>query len=146
MKTGYLFALLSLVPSLALADIYKAIDADGHVTYSSSPMKGAKKIVVTPGNLSGRSAQAAPSRSAASPQDFPRVNQETQRGRDDSRRKILEDELKTEEGLLVEANQSLKTGETTQPKNAEKLKGLTSEVDLHQRNINALKIELSKLK
>ncbi len=148
MKSGYLLALLSLVPSLALADIYKVVDADGHVTYSSSPIKGGKKIVTTPSNPTspGRSNQAAPSRPSASPQDFPKVNQETQKGRDESRRKILADELKTEEGLLAEASQNLKAGEAIQPKNNEKLKELTGQVDLHQRNINALKIELSKLK
>src|SRR3989338_5283898 len=85
-----LFALLCVFPILAQAEIYKAVDADGHVTYSSTPIKGGKKIILEPLPTMmppGRS------RSAASPEDFPRVDGETQRGRDDTRRKILEDEL-----------------------------------------------------
>lgn len=143
MKPGYLLALLCMVPLLAQADIYKSVDADGHVTYSSAPLKGGKRVVVTPPNT-----RMAPERTRAvsTPQEFPRVSQETQRGRDVTRRNILQDELKTEEGLLNEARQDLAQGEKKQPKDAGKIAALTKQVDLHQRNINALKIELSKLK
>jgi len=30
------------------ADIYKAVDTSGHVTYSSAPIKGGKKIILEP--------------------------------------------------------------------------------------------------
>ena len=139
MKLGYL--LLCLFPSLAMADIYKAVDADGHVTYSSAPIKGGKKVVLTPLPVA-----SAPARASASPQDFPKVDKGTQKGRDDMQRKVLEDELKAEEDLLGVSRQSLQAGEATRPKDDEKIKALTKQVDLHQRNINALKIELSKLK
>lgn len=133
--------LLCLVPSLAVADIYKSVDADGHVTYSSAPLRGGKKVVLTP-----LPAMSTPSRSAATPQDFPKVDKETQKGRDSMQRKVLDDELKAEEALLVDAQKALKQGEAARPRDEEKLKSLTAQVDLHQRNINALKIELSKLK
>lgn len=138
MKFGIL--LLCLVPSLALADIYKSVDADGHVTYSSAPIKGAKKIVLTPLAPSDRS------RTSTTPHDFPKINEETQKGRDGSRRKILEDELKTEDDLLNKARQSLQAGEEHRPKNEVMIKDLTKQVDLHQGNVFALKIEISKLK
>ena len=143
MKPGYLLALLCMVPSLAQADIYKSVDASGHVTYSSAPIKGGKKVILTP--LPTLSPTV---RSKASPQDFPKVTQEAQRGRDDTRRKILEDELRIETGLLSAATQNLNSAEAN-PKAArddEKRKELSGQMDLHQRNINALKIELSKLK
>ncbi|MFA6920852.1 MAG: DUF4124 domain-containing protein [Gallionella sp.] len=139
MKFGCL--LLCLIPSLALADIYKSVDADGHVTYSSAPIKGGKRVVLTPLPV-----VSAPARTSNSPQDFPKVDKETQKGRDSMQRKVLEDELKAEEDLLGGAQQSLKLGEAARPKDDEKIKALTRQVDLHQRNINALKIELSKLK
>lgn len=130
--------LLCLIPSLAFADIYKSVDADGHVTYSSAPIKGGKRVVLTP---------AAPAQAArTTPQSFPRVDKETQKGRDDMQRKVLDDELKAEEELLVSAQRALKQGETASPKDDAKLQSLTKQVDLHQRNVNALKIELSKLK
>lgn len=143
MKHGYL--LLCLIPSLALADIYKAVDADGHVTYSSAPIKGGKKIIQTTLSIA---APAGHARSATSLQDFPRVNEETQKGRDDKRRKILEDELKAEEGLLGVVRQSMQanTANRRVAKDDENNKALTKQLDLHQRNIDALKTELFKLR
>ena len=94
MKLGYLLAMISLCPLLAQAEIYKAVDADGHVTYSSTPIKGGKKIILEPLPTMVPPARA---RSSASPEDFPRVDGATQKGRDDTRRKILQDELSTEE-------------------------------------------------
>jgi hypothetical protein len=134
-----------LIPAWAQADIYKAVDADGHVTYSSAPLKGGKRVVVSPS-----APQAAPerTRTTSSPAGFPKVNEETQRGRDDTRHKILNDELNTEEALLVTARQNLQAGEANRsiPRDNDKMKDLNAQVDLHKRNIEALKTELSKLK
>ena len=130
--------LLCLIPAFAQADIYKAVDADGHVTYSSAPIKGGKRVILTP--------PAEHARSAGSPQDFPKVNEEMQKGRDGTRRKILEDELKAEEGLLGAARQSLKAGGANHPKDDAKTRDLNKQVESHQGNVDALKAELSKLK
>jgi len=157
MKPGYLLAIMILCPALAQAEIYKAVDADGHVTYSSTPLKGGKKIILEP--LPTMVPPARP-RSAASPENFPRVDGETQKGRDDTRRKILQDELMTEEKLLDEARQKLKEGEAAPEvyrgqdgrtyrnvaKYEEKIKMLNDQVEMHQKNIEALNTELSKLK
>lgn len=134
--------LLCLTPSLALADIYKSVDADGHVTYSSAPIKGGKRVVLTAPAQTGSERP----RASASPHDFPKINEETQKGRDGSRRKILEDELNTEEGLLDTAKQSLQAGEEHRPRDDKRIKELTKQVELHQRNIAALKTEIAKLK
>ena len=139
MRIGCL--LLCLIPSMAMADIYKFVDADGHVTYSSSPIKGGKRVVLTPLPVLN-----PPAHANASPQGFPRVDKETQRGRDNLQRKVLDDELKAEESLLSDAQQSLKLAENSRPREDEKIKSLNKQVDLHQQNINALKIEISKLK
>lgn len=138
MKFAYL--LLCLIPFGAQADIYKAVDADGHVTYSSAPIKGGKRVVFTPAN------ETAHERPGDAGRDFPKVNGETQKERDGARRKILDDELKAEEGLLSIAKQTLKTEEAVQPKNQEKINTVTRQVELHQGNIDALKSEISKLK
>ena len=138
MKLGYL--LLCLIPLCAQAEIYKAVDADGHVTYSNAPIKGGKRVVVMP------AAETVHEHSGDAGRDFPKVNGETQKERDGARRKILEDELKAEEGLLSISKQSLKTGDADYPKDQEKIKTLTRQVDLHQGNVDALKAEISKLK
>lgn len=157
MKIRLLTALLLATPMLAQAEIYKSVDADGHVTYSSTPIKGGKKIVLEPLPTMVPPARA---RSTHTPEDFPRVDGETQRGRDDTRRKILLDELSAEQKLLEEAQQNQKEAESNPEvfrgkdgktyrntaKFDEKMKAATDEVSLHQANIDALKSELSKLK
>src|SRR5574340_1061493 len=154
MKLGYLLAVISLCPMLAQAEIYKAVDADGHVTYSSTPIKGGKKIILEP-----LPTMVPPARTA-SPEDFPKVDGATQRNRDDARRKILQDELNAEEKLLEEARQNLKEGEANPEvyrgqdgktyrnvaKYEEQINTLQQQVDLHSKHVEALKIELSKLK
>ena len=47
-KPGCLLAILCLCPVLAQADIYKMVDANGHYTYSSFPIKGGKKLEIEP--------------------------------------------------------------------------------------------------
>lgn len=143
MKPGILLALLCMLPTLSLADIYKSVDANGHITYSSTPLKGSKRISESPAR-----SQTAHSRSATSPADFPKVNQETQKGRDQTRRKILEDELNNEQGLLAGAQHDLKAAQNhpAQAKDSAKIKELSAQVELHQRNIEALNTEISRLK
>jgi hypothetical protein len=151
MKLGYLFALSCIFHLLAHADIYKSVDEDGHVTYSSTPLKGGKKLNLAP--LPTMVPQAVPA-------DFPNVDNATQSARDDTRRKILEDELGSEEKQLATAQQNLKDGEANPEvfkgadgrtyrnvaKYDEKIKQLKDQVDLHQQNVDALKTELSKFK
>lgn len=151
---GYLFAVLCICPILVQAEIYKAVDENGHVTYSSTPLKGGKKIILEP------LPTMLPPAKVQGSEDFPRVDSETQRSRDDTRRKILQDELNSEEKLLEVARQNLKDGEANPEvfkgtdgrtyrnvaKFDAKVKQLNEQVDLHQQNVAALKAELSKLR
>ena len=150
----HLFALLCVFPMSPQAEIYKAVDAEGHVTYSSTPIKGGKKIILEP------LPTMMPPGKARAPDSFPRVDGETQKNRDDTRFMILQNELAAEEKLLGEARQKLQEAEANPEvfrgqdgktyrdvaKYDEKTKPLQAEVDLHQRNIAALRTELSKLK
>lgn len=153
MKPGYLLAVLCVCPLLAQAEIYKAVDENGHVTYSSSPLKGGKKLILEP------LPTMVPLANVQAPENFPKVDNQTQRGRDDTRRKILRDELNAEQKLLDEATQNLKDGESDPEvfkgeggrtyrnvaKYDEKIKTLQEQVDLHKNNVEALKTELSRL-
>lgn len=157
MKLRYLLAVLWVCPGLVQAEIYKAVDANGHVTYSSTPIKGGKKIILEPLPTMLPPGRARPADSSAS---FPRVDGETQKNRDDTRYLILQNELSAEEKLLEEARQNLQAGEQNPEvfrgqdgktyrnvaKYDEKIKPLADQVELHQRNVEALKTELSKLK
>ena len=153
MKLGYLFSVLCACSMLAQAEIYKAVDENGHVTYSSTPIKGGKKIILEP------LPTMMPPGKTQTPDNFPRVDDETQRGRDDTRRKILQDELNAEEKLLEGATQNMTEAESSPEvfkgadgrtyrnvaKYEDKIKPLQDQIDLHKQNIEALKTELSKL-
>ena len=145
MKPRYLFILLCAGNiGWAQAEIYKHIDADGHVTYSSAPMKGSKKLDLEPMNISSPPARAR--NSEASPPDFPRVDSNTQKSRDGTRRNILEDELAAEEKLLADARRNLKENDENAEVPAGKIKTLQEQVSLHKKNVDALKSELANLK
>ena len=153
MKLGYLFAVLCVCPMVAQAEIYKAVDENGHVTYSSTPLKGGKKLILEP------LPTMMPPANVQTPSEFPKVDNQTQRGRDDTRRKILQDELNAEQKLFDEAKQNLNEGESNPEvfkgadgrtyrnvaKYEDKIKPLQEQVDLHKNNIEALQTELSKL-
>lgn len=157
MKLKHLLALLCLLPLAAQADLYKSVDADGHVTYSSSPIKGGKKLNLEP------LPTMAPLAKVPSHANFPKVDEETQKGRDETRRKILQDELQNEQQLLEEAKRNLQEATDqnrgdfvvngkhmhnearAQEYNAAVSKQ-TDAVNTHQKNIDALNAELSKLK
>lgn len=120
-------ALTAFIATAAHGEIYKQVDANGRVTYSNVPMKGATRLNLEPINTvpAGR-----PKTTVLSPAGFPKVDSDTQRKRDDTRRKILEDELSTEEKMLADARKSSSKDET----------------ELHEKNVEALKKELANLK
>lgn len=157
MKPYHLFVILSLCHAgWAHAEIYKRVDAQGHVTYSSDPMKGGKKLDLKP--LPTTSGARASQR--ATPEDFPRVDAQTQKSRDATRRIILEDELASEAKLLVSARENLKSLESNPEslvgtdgmplrgasRYAEKVKAAQESLALHEQNVKALRTEISNLK
>ncbi len=85
---------------------------------------------------------------------FPRVDAETQKGRDDVRRRVLQDELAAEEKLLVEARTAFADGapaplpeeRSSADKYRERLARLRQAVTLHERNVEALKKEIGGLR
>ena len=156
MKLPQLFVLCCSV-ALALdaqAEIYKRVDEDGHVTYSSTPIKGGKKLHLEP-----LPTMSAPAKARNTPEDFPRVDSQTQSRRDNTRRKILEDELAAEQQALEDSRAKLKEGQDTPEvykgtngqtyrntaKYEEKVNALQEDVRQHEKNIDALNTELSNL-
>jgi multidrug resistance efflux pump len=150
------FIYLMLLPSLAYvgyaqADIYKRVDANGNVTYSNTPIKGGKKIELEP------LPTMAPFK--ANEADTTRINHATQKSRDNQRRQILEDEMATEQRALEEARQKLKDAQDNPQmshangktfRNVEgqdqAVQAAQEQVSLHERNVEALKMELSQFK
>ncbi|HVE51245.1 MAG TPA: hypothetical protein VNG69_16710 [Casimicrobiaceae bacterium] len=85
---------------------------------------------------------------------LPRVDAATQKGRDDLRRRVLQDELATEEKLLGESRSAYANGapaalpeENAQPQRyAERIARLREAVLRHERNIEMLRRELAALR
>jgi hypothetical protein len=150
MKTKLLLICGLLLSHEALAEIYKYVDENGRVTYSNIPIKGGKRLNLEP--LSTVPA-TKPKPAAATPAGFPRVDSETQKKRDETRRQILEDELAAEEKQLAEAKKALTEGEAVRLGNErnyqnylDRVQGLKDNVTLHEKNVDALKKELAGLK
>jgi hypothetical protein len=109
-----------------------------------------------PGMTPSTSGQRTAGKAAATPTPagFPRVDTATQKGRDDVRRKVLSDELASEEKLLVEARAAYADGAPSpQPeerldatKYQQRIARLRQTVGLHERNIEALKKEIASIK
>lgn len=163
----FLLLLLGLgVHYAAMAEIYKHVDADGNVTYSNVPMKGATKLDIEPSAPSGGAAPKASK--TPTPANFPRVDKSEQKQRDDKRRQILEEELAAEREALEEAKKNLAEGEndpevfksTVKGKDGkpvvvtrrnvakfqEKMERLQENVSLHEKNIELLEKEIAGLK
>jgi hypothetical protein len=93
----------------------------------------------------------SPAKSTPTPAGFPKVDAETQKGRDDMRRRVLSDELSAEEKLLADARAAYANGapvplpeeQADAEKYRQRIARLRQSVQLHERNIDALKKELS---
>ncbi len=125
-----LIAFFGLMVASAHAEIYKSIDENGHVTYSNIPSKGAKRLDV------------GPSRSEPSREGDLKVDGRTQKMRDRTRHKILEEELNAEKSRLEKSRKEA-LGEKSDPIAAKKSR---EDVILHEKNIEALEREISNLK
>lgn len=135
----------------ALAAMYKRVESDGSVTYSNTPFKGGKKITLEP--LPTIESPNKQKKKATT--KHTRVKPSVQKERDAARRKVLVDELQAEQKLLEEAKKKLQAakddahivvrdGQAFPNVGAQQaeIKAAQDEVDLHQKNIEALRTEL----
>jgi len=144
--------------ALAQGSVCKYIDANGNIVFSNLPPdKGMRRISCMSGEESPkRSGGAASSgvKSAPTPGDFPRVDSGTQKGRDEVRRKVLGEELAAEEQLLAESRAAYANGapaplpeeQSNAEKYRERIARYRQAVQLHERNIEALRKELGTTK
>ena len=196
MKALWVGIVASLASPLAFAQttIYKHVDESGRVTYTNRPMKGAIVLDLEPlstiPNLATavgspeKSTKKAAERPAAKPAVAivtPRmqptriasIDRETQKGREDVRRGILQDELAQEEKSLADARKAVleerqnpmliavvrvaqQATEPTPAQQAEmranidrasgRIRGLQATVAEHEKNVEALRKELGSLK
>jgi hypothetical protein len=155
------FLAFAMLQSVAWADTCKYVYNDGRVIYSNtpnSPPKGATKVKCfedptrkpEPANTKNSTSKSAESQPKAK---SPRVSEDTQKARDDERRRILEQELADETKQLEQAKQQLAEQEAVRNGNErnyarflERVQPFRDGVAAHERNIEAIKREIANLK
>ena len=134
-------------PVYVTGEMYKCATQSGASSYFNVPGAGGSP-------LAGSTSQPVRSAKAATPAGFPRVDADTQKGRDDVRRKVLSEELAAEEKLLTESRALYADGAPPplpeEKADAEKYRTriarLRQTVSMHEKNIEALKKELAAIK
>ena len=146
------------------SEVFRCVDESGRAQYTNvrADVQGRnctvvqREVSVVPANapapISGRAPSTASNSNVGSSGSL-RVDPNTQRSRDDGRRKILEDELAQEQRSLSRAKEDLATQEQTRggdernyQKVLDRLKPYQEAVDRHERNISALQKEMSNLR
>ena len=151
-----LLAAFAPAPALS-ADIYECVDPSGNKRFTNikSEAKGCKLLDVPVPNTvpAPPKPQAAGKAAVATPQSFPKVEPNMQRQRDLDRRRILEQELSSEEKLLGQAKKELSEQEAVRlgsernyQKVLERLEPFKKRVKLHEDNIASLRRELASTK
>lgn len=143
----------------AQSEVYLCVDENGKKEYKNTgATKGCKKIdlpglTMIPAPPKRAAVQTASAKSASSPSDFPKVDSDTQKTRDNDRRQILLDEMKGEEQKLANLKKEFNNGEPERrgdernfAKYQERLAGMKDDIGRTEKNIEALKRELGNLK
>jgi hypothetical protein len=155
----------------AQAEIYRCELGNGVVEYNNTVSAGKDKnckkielpqITTIPApklpaaQTGGGKSASAPTQTAAkssSPSDFPRVDASTQKARDTDRRRIIEDELKKEEGKLSELKKDYNGGEPERQgdernfqKYLDRVQKMKEDIARGESNVSALRKELGSVK
>lgn len=144
------------------ATVYRYVDANGNVTFTNVPLKGAQPMKL-PGlssysnrNAEGQGSSAPAPQPAApaprAPTAYPSVDPSTQRQRDGSRQQILQQELANEQKALEAAQKALTEGRATRngdetrnyQKYLDRVQRLQDAVTDRQKNVEALQRELGQ--
>lgn len=158
-----LLGLALTLPAAAQATVYKCVDDSGRVTYTNdrSLTRGCQPLSsdLPVSSVPAARPAAKPAQPSSTPGSFPRVSPESQRARDNARKDILNTELQSEEAALEEARTRLQTEEETFPpqernvggtinaaKRNDRLQPFKDQIELHERNIESIKRELSRLR
>jgi len=140
---------LLVLPAVTHAEIYKFVDENGVVTYTNMPRPGTKPQLVIPDISRPSSVPATVDKKAkssgkiATPGYFPKVDTGTQSKRDDMRRQLLVEELRSEERNLAASRSELASGSRRPGADIGKL---SESVRMHEKNIEMLNKELSHIR
>lgn len=159
LKWALVVVMLSSAWAVAQDDIYLCINDKGMKEYRNNDIaKNCKKVSLpagtsVPASASVRKPAPASTPVAGTTGDFPRVDGAMQKTRDAERRQILLDELQREERQLAELRQAFNNGEPERrgdernyAKYQERVAAMKAELARSEKNIEALKREMSSVK
>lgn len=139
-------------------DIYKCVGPNGNIEYRNiGTTKGCAKVEVQAPTLIPAPAkrqalvQTASLKSSSTPADFPRIDAETQKARDNDRRHILLDEMKSEQDKLAALQKDYNNGEPERQgdernyaKYQDRVTAMKEDISRTEKNIEALRRELKR--
>ena len=154
---------LGLLGAARAQAVYKCVDASGIVLYTDTlrpnckaldlPSGGAMAAIAEPARRAIAPARVAGAIAAAVPSDFPKVNTSQQRARDNDRREILNDELRSEERKVAELRREFNGGEPERQGNErnyakyqERVAQMKDSIGRTEKNVDALKREIANIK
>lgn len=158
------FSVLAALSGLACAaivqaaptsdDVYVCIDQNGVAEYRNTGInKGCRKLDIPAASVPAPTKRAATDKSAATAGAFPKVDGQGQKARDSDRKLILQDELRQEEGKLASLKADYNNGEPERrgdernyAKYQERAVAMKDDIGRSERNVEALRRELSKLR
>jgi septal ring factor EnvC (AmiA/AmiB activator) len=154
-----LMVLLAMIGSVyADGDVYLCIGENGSKEYKNTgSVKGCKKVDVASPTLIPAPAkrstalQTVSLKSMSAPADFPKVDSNTQKLRDNDRRQILLDEMKSEQDKLAGLKKDFNNGEPERQadernfaKYEERVTAMRDDISRTEKNIEALQRELKR--
>ncbi len=178
LSTGLAFVRRALIVSgvaltwvgSAQAEIYRCELGNGVVEYNNTLTAGrdknckkidlpqittipAPKIPATQAGGARAASSVTQTAAKSSPSDFPKVDASTQKARDTDRRRIIEDELKKEEGKLSELKKDYNSGEPERQgdernfqKYMDRVQKMKEDIARGESNVGALRKELGSVK
>jgi hypothetical protein len=158
--------LLAATGAHAQSVVYRCVDKEGRVLYTDTNAGNCKVVdSIISGAISAPPASARPpavnmrqgagraATPAASPANFPRVDNATQRARDDDRREILNEELRAEEKKLVDLKRDFSNGEPERQGNEknyakyqERVARMRDDIGRAEKNVDAIRREIANIR
>jgi hypothetical protein len=131
--------------------LFLCVDAGQQIHTNTELNRNCKAVVLgpPPAQKTATEASAAPKEASKTPPGFPKIGEALQKARDVDRKRILDEELATEQKNLDLAKKELSrqesetlTEEKSYTKLVERLQPFREKVALHEQNIRALRKEI----
>lgn len=135
-------------------EVYICVDQNGVTEYRNTGInKGCRKLNMPAASAPAPARRVAPGNPATTASAFPKADGQVQKARDSDRKQLLQDELRMEEGRLASLKADYSNGEPERrgdernyAKYQERAAAMKDDIARTERNVEALRRELGKLR